>query len=68
LTRSESDNSPPSISEMNERLIASVKATSELKQIEAPVPLDVVGREANHVEVARIERLTPAARTTRLSK
>jgi len=68
LTRSESDSSPPSISDMSERLIASVEATSELKQIEAPAPLGIVSHEANHVEVARIERLSRMLRTARLSK
>jgi DNA-binding NarL/FixJ family response regulator len=66
--RSESDSSLPSLSDMSERLIDSVEATSELKQIEAPAPLGIVGHEANHVEVARIERLSRTLPTARLSK
>ena len=56
LTRSESDSSPPSIAGMNERF-TNPRATPDIKQIEAP-ELGIVNHQANHVEVARVERLT----------
>lgn len=50
-------NSPPSISDASKRLPNNVAAISEIKQIGALAPADVVNPQTNHVEVADIDRL-----------
>ncbi|WP_247832040.1 response regulator transcription factor [Bradyrhizobium sp. 200] len=50
-------NSPPSISDASKRLPNPVAAISEIKQIVAPAPVDVVYHETNHVEVAGVAPL-----------
>ena len=57
LTRSASGTSPPQISDASKRLPDPVEAISDVKQIDAPKPVDVVNHEANHVEMALIDRL-----------
>jgi len=64
LTRLENDRSPPPIAGTSERLVESVKATSEIKQIEAQAAPGIADDEANHVGVTRIERLTRTVRKT----
>jgi two-component system nitrate/nitrite response regulator NarL len=57
MNNAANSNSPPSISDVSRRLPNIVAAISEIKQIGAPAPVDVVSRETNHVEGARIDRL-----------
>lgn len=47
----------PSTSDVRKRLPEPVEVISEVKQIEAPVPLGAINPEANHGEVFRINRL-----------
>ena len=68
LARSENDGSPASISNVSERFMDTVKATSKIRQIEAPAPMGMVNNGASHVEVARIERQSRTVRMTRLGK
>jgi two-component system nitrate/nitrite response regulator NarL len=69
-TQPENGSCPPLISDMSKRFVDPVKAIAEIKQIEAPA--DPANRKANHVGVARIERLVRKGRgtpgTTRLGK
>jgi DNA-binding NarL/FixJ family response regulator len=46
-----------STSQVTMGLLKPVEAISEVKQIEAPVPLGVINHEANHVAVSRVDRL-----------
>jgi hypothetical protein len=48
---------PPSTSEVSKGLPKPVEVISEIKQIEASVPLGVINHEVNHVEVTRIDCL-----------
>ena len=62
-TRAENGSSPPSISNMSERLADPVKAISEIEQIETPAPPDMVNSKAYSVGAAPIERFTRLRRT-----
>jgi two-component system nitrate/nitrite response regulator NarL len=57
LTRPANDSSAPSISDGSKRLPNPVAEITEIRTIEAPASADVVNHNANHVEVARIDRL-----------
>jgi len=57
MNNAASSNSPPAISDAGKRLPNNAAAISEIKQIGPPAPVDVVNQEANHVEVADIDRL-----------
>jgi two-component system nitrate/nitrite response regulator NarL len=57
LTRSANDSSPPSNSDGSKRLPNPVAAITEIRSIEAPASEDEINHNANHVEVARIDRL-----------
>lgn len=71
LTRSEIVGAPPSLSDLSEGF-RPVRVNPEIKQIEGAAPLGMVDHEANHVGVARIDRLARTGRrtlaTTRLAK
>jgi DNA-binding NarL/FixJ family response regulator len=56
LTRQENNSSLPVASDGNKPLADPVEMISEIKKIESSAPLQVIN-EANHVEVARIDRL-----------
>jgi DNA-binding NarL/FixJ family response regulator len=56
LTRAANNGSPLSGSDMSKRLPKPVEAISEIRQIEASLPPGVI-HEANHLDVARIDRL-----------
>ncbi len=51
------NSSLPSTSDMSRQLPSHVEMIPEIKQIEASIPLSAIDHEANHVEVARIDRL-----------
>jgi DNA-binding NarL/FixJ family response regulator len=57
LKRPADDSSLPSTSDVSKRLPKPVEVISEIKQIETSVPLGVIKHEANHVDVAPIDRL-----------
>jgi len=57
MNHAASSNSPPSICDVGKALPNNVAAISEIKQIGPPAPVDVINREANHVEVTDIDRL-----------
>lgn len=50
-------NSPPLAGEANGRLSKPVAMISEIKTIDAPLPLGVVDHEPSHVEISRIDGL-----------
>jgi DNA-binding NarL/FixJ family response regulator len=56
LTRPENNSSLPITSDGNKPLADPVEVISEIKKIESSAPLQAIN-EANHVEVARIDRL-----------
>ena len=56
-TQPADNNSPLSTADANKLLAKPVAMISEIKQIEASVPLGVTNHEANHVEVSRIDHL-----------
>jgi two-component system nitrate/nitrite response regulator NarL len=57
LTRPANDSSPPSISDGSKRLPNPTATITEIRSIEAPASEDEINHNANHVEVARIDRL-----------
>src|SRR6266436_569703 len=57
LIRLANNSSPPSASDVSERLPNRVEVISEIKQIGTSVPLGVIGHDANHVDVPRIDHL-----------
>ncbi len=56
LTQPENNNSLPATSDRNKPLADSVEAISEIKETNSSAPVSEID-EANHVEVARIDRL-----------
>ena len=57
LTKAGNGRFPPSIADVSKRFADPFKAIAEIKQIEAPIPADMVNPEVYHVGVAPIERL-----------
>lgn len=57
LAEPANSNSPPLVGDSNGRLSNPVAMISEIKTIEAPVPLSVVNDEPDHVEVPHIDGL-----------
>src|ERR1700716_2707472 len=57
LKRPANNSSPPSASDVSKRLPNPLAGISEIKQIEASVPLGAIGHHANHIDVPRIDRL-----------
>lgn len=57
LTRPSNVSCAQSTSDVTKRLPNPVEMISEVKQIEAPVPLGAINHEANYVEVTGIDRL-----------
>ncbi len=57
VIRLANNSSPPSTSEVSVELPKPVEVISEIKQIGASVPPGMINHDANHVEVARIDRL-----------
>ncbi|MGO8914214.1 MAG: LuxR C-terminal-related transcriptional regulator [Bradyrhizobium sp.] len=57
LKQPANDSSPPSASEVSKQLPKPVEVLSEIKQIEASVPLGAIEHHANNVDLPRIERL-----------
>lgn len=57
LAEPANSNSPPLAGDSNGRLSNPVAMISDIKTIEAPVPLGAVNHEPNHVEVSRIDGL-----------
>ncbi len=57
VIRLANNSSPPSTSEVSVELPKPVEVISEIKQIGASVPPGVINHDANHVEVARFDRL-----------
>ena len=51
------DSSLPSTSDLSGRLLKPVEVIPEIKPIAASIPLSAINHEANHVEVAHIDRL-----------
>ena len=51
------NSSLPSTSDVSGRLLKPVEVIPEIKQIAASIPLSAINHEANHVEVAHIDRL-----------
>jgi len=67
LTRPENNGSLPSTADVSEQLSKPVGVISEIKLIEAPAPLGVINHQANHIEVARIDRLIRKGNNRRIS-
>jgi two-component system nitrate/nitrite response regulator NarL len=57
LKQTANNGSPPSASDASKRLPNPLEVISEIKQIEASVPLGAIGHHANHIDVPRIDRL-----------
>jgi DNA-binding NarL/FixJ family response regulator len=66
FARPANDSSPSSISDMNKRLPKPVEEISEIDQMRASLSLGTIEQEANHVGVARIDRLIRSAINRRI--
>ena len=67
LTRPENNRSLPLTADVSKQFSKPIEVISEIKHVEASAQLGVINHQANHIEVARIDRLIRKSNNRRIS-